>query len=226
MIGLGLTLLLLGLTPGVSGAKPSGSSGLCRLQEPKDFLKRRYFVRKGQVDARRNLKSLRYRVEKYGRVDGIGLDALNPETAFSHAVSTRFFGLPLTIHRAVEPALRCVEKRIRKTCQRSTERYKPMALGGFRQANTYRGGEVSNHLFGIAIDIDPDRNPCCGCVDPWPNHPACQGDAESVYDRTALPRCWVQAFERYGFYWLGDDPDLRDTMHFEFLGDPKRILVP
>jgi len=78
---------------------------------------------------------------------------------------------------------------------------------------------------GIAVDIDPDRNPCCGCVQPWPEHPACQGDAESVFDRTELPRCWIYAFERYGFYWLGRDPHLRDTMHFEFLGDPSRILT-
>ena len=38
---------------------------------------------------------------------------------------------------------------------------------------------------------------------------------------TALPKCWIDAFEHYGFYWLGRDPDLRDTMHFEFLGDPE-----
>jgi hypothetical protein len=34
----------------------------------------------------------------------------------------------------------------------------------------------------------------------------------------------VQAFERFGFYWLGHDA-LQDTMHFEFLGDPDRILA-
>jgi hypothetical protein len=39
----------------------------------------------------------------------------------------------------------------------------------------------------------------------------------------AMPECWVHAFERYGFYWLGHDV-LRDTMHFEFLGDPDRIV--
>jgi hypothetical protein len=39
----------------------------------------------------------------------------------------------------------------------------------------------------------------------------------------AMPECWVHAFERYGFYWLGHDV-LRDTMHYEFLGDPDHIL--
>jgi hypothetical protein len=135
-------------------------------------------------------------------------------------------GLPVSIHKKVAPALQCVERRIRRTCKKASQRYTPAALGGFRRENTYRGGEISNHLFGIALDIDPERNPCCGCVSPWPDHPACKGSVESVYERTALPKCWIKAFERYGFYWLGKDPDLRDTMHFEFLGDPDRILVP
>jgi hypothetical protein len=39
----------------------------------------------------------------------------------------------------------------------------------------------------------------------------------------AMPRCWVSAFEKFGFYWLGHD-ELADTMHFEFLGDPRKIL--
>jgi hypothetical protein len=38
-----------------------------------------------------------------------------------------------------------------------------------------------------------------------------------------LPRCWIDTFERYGFHWLGHDK-LEDTMHFEFLGDPGRII--
>jgi hypothetical protein len=39
----------------------------------------------------------------------------------------------------------------------------------------------------------------------------------------AMPECWVHAFERFGFYWLGHDV-LKDTMHFEFLGDPDKIV--
>jgi hypothetical protein len=53
-------------------------------------------------------------------------------------------------------------------------------------------------------------------------HPLCKRTT-GIVGRTALTRCWVDAFERYGFYWLGRDAILRDTMHFEFLGDPDRI---
>ena len=96
-------------------------------------------------------------------------------------------------------------------------------MGGIRYKNTYRGVEVSNHVYGIAIDIEPDRNSCCGCVAPWPNHPLCKAKDKTVWERMAMPKSWVDVFERYGFYWLGHDV-LMDTMHFEFLGDPDRIF--
>lgn len=195
----------------------------CRLQKPKDFLKRRSFVKKGTLNGSRHNKALKYRVEKYGSIPGVGFDELNSESAYSQATVAHFMGLPMQVHEKIVPALRCVERRIQKVCRDRDERYVARAVGGFRSANSYRGGEVSNHLFGIAVDIDPDRNPCCGCVDPWPSHKLCQNPSATIYEKTELPRCWIGAFERYGFYWLGRD-SLEDTMHFEFLGDPDRIL--
>ena len=41
----------------------------------------------------------------------------------------------------------------------------------------------------------------------------------------AMPKSWVDTFERFGFYWLGHDV-LQDTMHFEFLGDPDKVTEP
>jgi hypothetical protein len=230
-----LALGLLSTLPVVSQAAPKdkgehdalhAAPGGCRLQDPKSFLKRSNFVQHGQLHGRRHTKAVRYRVEHYGRIEGLGFEELNSETAISQAVGVRFMGHSVSVHKKIAPALKCVEKRIRKTCTKSKERYSPAAVGGFRTANSYRGAEISNHLFGIAIDIDPEKNPCCGCVSPWPDHPACQGPASTVFERTALPRCWIDAFERYGFWWLGRDPQLRDTMHFEFLGDPDRIAAP
>jgi D-alanyl-D-alanine carboxypeptidase len=192
----------------------------CAPQKPQRFLIRSSFIKHGALNEAAHERALRYRAEQYGSVEGFGLERYNKQKAYSNAVNVRFMGLPLQIHKKVAPALRCVERAIVRDCTGPRQRYVPRAIGGFRQANTYRGGEISNHLFGIAIDIDPDRNPCCGCVSPWPNHPACKAPGETVFERTALPRCWIDSFERYGFYWLGRDPDLRDTMHFEFLGDP------
>lgn len=222
-----LIIVLVGTLP----APPAGARAKapqyrgCRLQDAQEFLMRKSFIRKNRLDPKRHDRAVRYRAERYGNVDGFGLERFNEASARSQAVSTRFMGLPLSIHKKVAPALTCVEKRIRKVCGKRSDRYQARAVGGFRNDNSYRGGEISNHLFGIAIDIDPERNPCCGCVSPWPEHPACKGSVETIYERSDISRCWIRAFERYGFYWLGRDPELRDTMHFEFLGDPDRVVV-
>ena len=76
-------------------------------------------------------------------------------------------------------------------------------------------------MFGLAVDIDPDRNPCCGCVAPWSNAPQCKLPGGPL-DRVTFPRCWIDVFEKYGFYWLGWN-EMQDTMHFEFLGKAEEI---
>lgn len=221
---------LLALVPVVSGGPSAeakeggGGKGRfehgCRVQKPQAFLQRSSFVVGGMLDGAKQSKAARWLTERYGNVDDTLTVRWNGENAHAHAKTVRFMGLPISVHEKIAPALSCVEKRIKKSC-RGASSYTPKAIGGFRGANTYRGGEISNHLFGIAIDIDPDRNPCCGCVDPWPSHPMCKVK-KTAEERSALPACWIKSFERFGFYWLGRD-ELEDTMHFEFLGDPDRI---
>jgi hypothetical protein len=216
-------LLAIGLCDfgGVPEAEAKGGKGKfeygCRVQSPQKFLERRAFMLPGgSLDVKKQAKAVRYLAEHYGHVSE-ETKVFNAKGALGQAKNMRFMGLPISVHAKIAPALTCVEKHLRKT----GGRYKPRALGGFRAANTYRGLEVSNHLFGVALDIDPDRNPCCHCVDPWPSNPICKLPGP-VYKRTALPKTWIKAFERYGFDWLGHDA-LEDTMHFEFLGDPERI---
>ena len=132
-------------------------------------------------------------------------------------------GLPVVLHEKVLPALACVEAALLRDCQQYP--YRPKDLGGLRLENTFKDYEVSNHVYGIAIDIDPDLNPCCHCVGKWNQAEACKKVVSSPFERMAMPKCWVDVFERYGFHWLGHD-ELEDTMHFEFLGDPERIMGP
>jgi len=210
-----------------SKSKPKATSGKggveygCRVQSPQKSLERRNYMSTGVIDIKKQSTAVRYLAERYGHVNDDVTRRFNGKGALSSATTVRFMGLPVSVHSKIAPALTCVEKRIQATCS-GKSLYKPKAIGGFRSGNTYRGIEISNHLFGIAIDIDPDRNPCCGCVAPWPDHPKCKIATKSPYDRTDIPKCWIQAFERYGFDWLGHDK-LEDTMHFEFLGDPDRI---
>jgi len=231
LLALGLTAaaVLVGATvPGAGNADaaPKQRGARCVKQKPQSFLIRGNYLPRGGMDggeARRRMamheRSLRYRTEEYGYVDGYGPRGANPDPVTKFLQSTSFFGLPLQVHRRIVPALRCAEADLRKTCRRTP--YEPKAAGGYRDYNSYRHGEVTNHLYGIAIDIDPQDNPCCACVAPWPDNPRCKGPARSVYDRMAMPECWVKTFERNGFYWLGHDV-LQDTMHFEFLGNPDK----
>jgi hypothetical protein len=209
---------------GKGKGKPRGKArkaAQCRPQKAQKFLVRSTFVVNNQLLPAAHARAVKYRTEQYGYVEGFGSSKWNPHPPTFYGEATSFFGHPLRVHRRIVPALRCVEEELPRACRKSP--YTAASVGGFRDHNSYRGGEITNHLYGIAIDIDPERNPCCHCVEPWGSHPRCQGEARSAYERMAMPACWVETFEKYGFYWLGHDR-LQDTMHFEFLGKPDRIL--
>lgn len=193
-----------------------GPSSSCPEQAAQPFLIRtNYLQTPGGLDA-----AIAYRTKNYGAFPGFGDPSLNAHPPSYYAAPTTFFGVPVTMNRRVIPALKCVEASLKSSC--ASMPYQPRALSGLRLANTYHDNEVSNHVYGIAIDIDPMLNPCCLCT-PGPAGPQnvlCQQPDTGPYSRMTMPECWIHVFERYGFYWLGHDPTLRDTMHFEFLGVP------
>lgn len=201
----------------------------CNPQDPQDFLIRanwqtRRNMERDEIRDRRAVhqKAIRYRTENYGYFEGFGLEAWNDRTPMHDAQGLRLFGRPVRLNQRIIPAARCVEQEIARAC---TDDYQPRRLSGIRDRNTYHNGEVSNHVYGIAIDLDPRENTCCNCVKEWRLHPLCQNQPDTIFDRMVMPECWVRSFEKYGFYWLGHDR-LMDTMHFEFLGDPERITGP
>jgi D-alanyl-D-alanine carboxypeptidase len=196
---------------------PAVPESACNEQPPQPFLIRGNFLK----EPHGNERAIQYRTDQYGYFKGFGHPGVSNEPPSTYAVETTFMGIGVKMHRRVVPALKCVEEDIQRSC--SAHPYTAHALAGIRYRNTYRGGEVTNHAYGIAIDVDPSINTCCGCVPPWNDALACKRPARTEYDRMAMPECWVHSFERYGFYWLGHDV-LRDTMHFEFLGDPDRIV--
>jgi hypothetical protein len=196
---------------------PAAPVSACNEQSPQDFLVRSNFLKSPGG----NQRAIQYRTETYGFFPGFGRPGADSRPPSAYTVDTTFMGLPVRMHRKVVPALACVEEEIKRSC--ADHPYTAHALAGIRFKNTYRGGEVTNHIYGIAIDVDPSLNTCCGCVKPWNDAPRCHRPAKTEYDRMEMPECWVHAFERYGFYWLGHDV-LQDTMHYEFLGDPDHIL--
>ena len=200
----------------------------CNAQEPQFFLVRAHWqtkrwMERDEIRDRRGVhqQAVRYRTENYGYFEPFGSPGMNASNPMSNAVGLRLFDRPIRLNRRIVEAARCAEMEIARTCE---DDYAPRRLSGIRDRNTYHNGEVSNHVYGIAVDLDPRENTCCNCVKEWRLHPLCQATPESIFERMVMPECWVRGFEKYGFYWLGHDR-LMDTMHFEFLGDPEHILV-
>jgi hypothetical protein len=221
---------VIGATPTskLSISTDAGTFG-CREQAAQAFLIRgNWFPRTNDAEKQKEARklfeeSLKYRTEKYGYFEGFGSPKSNPHPPKFYAKSMTFMGMSVQVNEKIIPALKCVEAALKASP--AGNEYKPHAMGGIRFKNTYRGMEISNHVYGIAIDIEPDRNSCCGCVAPWPDHPLCKAKNKTVWERMAMPKSWVDTFERFGFYWLGHDV-LQDTMHFEFLGDPDKVTEP
>jgi len=216
--------------PDAGVTTPSGPPPRCNEQRPQDFLIRgnyislaRHTPQERRARQAVHQRAIRYRTEQYGYFQGFGSPAWNAHPPTFYAEQITFMGLRVRLHRKIIPAVRCVEQQLRTQC--ANEHYAPRRLSGIRTRNTYHTGEITNHVYGIAIDIDPDRNTCCHCVAKWRDHPLCKRQVQSIFERMSMPECWVNVFERYGFYWLGHDT-LQDTMHFEFLGVPEAIRAP
>ena len=141
-------------------------------------------------------------------------------TDFTDIRQTTFMGKGVMLHTAVHAPLLCVEKAIKREC---TESYQPKNLSGWRSRNTIMGSEISDHVFGIALDIDPTLNTCCGCVRTWAEVQGCLGweihHGPGPYE---IPDCWIEQFEAHGFFWFGHEP-IRDTMHFSYLAKPGTV---
>jgi hypothetical protein len=214
------------MTPPAPPATSAESPSLCNEQAPQPFLVDAHFdsfnASGGSAVEWKQLldRAVRYRTEQYGYVKGYGDKTWNAGTPSDQASVVSFFGVSVSVHRRIAPALSCVETSIRARC--ADHPYQPYVLSGLRKHNTYVSGEISNHLYGIALDVDPKRNPCCGCIGDWSASERCQND-KSKFQRMDMPRCWVTEFERFGFYWLGH-AKIEDTMHFEFLADPSQIV--
>ncbi len=200
----------------------------CNYQEPIPYLIRSNHIARGRMSREERIersklfqKAVEFRTKNYGYFKGFGRPEWNPRTPAQNTKVTTFFGKRVRLNKRIIPALECVETQLKQVCTDTP--YQPRRLSGLRTKNTYHTHEISNHCYGIAIDLDPTENTCCGCVGHWAEHPLCGRPAKTIYDRMAMPECWVHTFERFGFYWLGRDR-LQDTMHFEFLGHPDKIL--
>lgn len=135
-------------------------------------------------------------------------------TAWSNEVVTQ-----ITVHKLVAPAFQAAFRDIYSAARllvkkqvgfdKTTAEYDRLTqallnnlglsmFGGTYNVRPVRGGtQLSMHAFGIAIDIDPKRNPLG----------ATSG---------AMPMWVVEIFEKHGFLWGGHYQGRKDWMHFQF----------
>jgi len=121
-----------------------------------------------------------------------------------HLVPVNLFGHPVMVHELIRDRLERVNTEIGGNWQPQD-----MQCFCWRNIRGYEGlgpRYLSNHSFGIALDIDPASNP--------------MGRAE-----TTIPLPVIAAFERNGFTWGGRWQGRPDPMHFELSDEVIREML-
>jgi hypothetical protein len=132
----------------------------------------------------------------------------NPDTAgftSQYLVRVNFMGHNVLWHKWAVIPLMQVQSEIRA-----------LHLGyQFKVVETYCNRNIagsstkSNHAWALAMDINPAQNPM------------------SMTFKTDIPLTVRNIFKGHGFRWGGDYVGRKDTMHFEYMGEPvKEAPVP
>ncbi|MEU4238207.1 M15 family metallopeptidase [Actinoplanes sp. NPDC026619] len=84
-------------------------------------------------------------------------------------------------------------------------RLNPKTCGGYVNRPIKNTKKPSNHSWGLALDLNWDKNP----------------ESRDGKNHTNLPAWVAQLWGRYGFAWGGNyHGHHKDPMHFEFMGSP------
>ena len=118
----------------------------------------------------------------------------------SNLTSYNLFGHEVTVNQKIVPFLDAVQRDV----VAAKTGYSFDDIQTFNIRSKVGGGGQSLHSWGIAIDINPGRNPYQ--LGNWGS------------PQTDIPGPIIDIFKKYGFAWGGDWPGERDPMHFEWYG--------
>lgn len=109
----------------------------------------------------------------------------------------------LTCHKSLASSIQAAYKEMKAKGFRAYEN------GCYNWRKMTNSSAMSNHAFGVAIDINQSYNPYVNGTSSstWQNAPGCykiQGDIVTIW-------------KNYGFYWGGDYKNIKDYMHFEYV---------
>lgn len=114
------------------------------------------------------------------------------------------------VHEKLAPCLESVEAARKSKNIDYVSSPEKGGIGGYRATDGQIGND-SYHVYGAAIDINPETNPYC-------NGSSVVGDP-AYCDNPEIPMELVKIFRDHGFYWGGDYNSLKDYMHFEWHGE-------
>ena len=110
-------------------------------------------------------------------------------------------GRTVKVHQAMLPALEQVAASL--AVEATNGRVYPItSVGGFTPRTIGGSHQLSRHGLGLAIDINPARNPY-------------RADNRLITD---MPGWFVDAWRSAGFCWGGDWKRIKDPMHFSWVG--------
>lgn len=159
------------------------------------------------------------RTEVYDLFGNPGVGAVDGAWEKANIVTTRDMpGIPskwyFQCHKLVEPYMREGLRRAKLAAPSYV--IERAASFVFRHMRYDPSMPLSYHSWGIAIDIDPDRNfaktfkPATATPAPW-------SPAWNAIWPKGLPQAFVEAMESVGFRWGGRWKGFCDPMHFEWL---------
>ena len=218
---------VLALAP-VAGRRREGAEAEGRVRLPRAgaaALPRAAHVREARPGPR--LSSLAHSLKvalKYRRQRGRlrRRPSMNPSGAATHAKGVKFFGHALQVHEKIAPALACVEKRLKKELHRQPSLHCRSA-GGLRTTNTVprRRGVKPPAPASRSTSTPTTRSRAAAASIHGRRARSAKGPGQDrLSARIRALKCWIQLARALRLRLARSRPEVGDTMHFEFLGDP------
>ncbi|MBI4738626.1 DUF2272 domain-containing protein [Candidatus Woesearchaeota archaeon] len=140
-------------------------------------------------------RTVSFNTEKYKALYGSSEQSVNAQLE-----TITFRGKKVAVHSKIKNLFPCIEAEIEECAEGKA--YEVRMIGAFKW-RPIRGKEnapeqLSMHSFATAIDINWDTNPM----------------RDDGILQTDMPKCFVDAFKKFGFSWGGDWGKRKDAMHF------------
>jgi len=139
--------------------------------------------------------------------DGTVVQVFPCATGAAERVNVPLFGGTAHVHRSLAPSLQRINAEWLRRGGNSF--YQVSSVGGYACRNIAGTNRLSNHAYGMAVDINPDQNPHCP---PWSQ---CNGVNRLITD---MPQEFRQLFINEGWGWGGNWNSSKDAMHFSKVG--------